>query len=208
MRSARRRRPVSRRKSAFVRTLRAVVGMFAVAAVLFVSNDARAQQAPRTPARQEVADNIAPHPAPEQPIPYSHKTHLALGLQCQMCHTNPDPGNQMTFPATRTCMTCHANVAKDKPSIMKLADYNNSGQPVPWVRVYQITPGVTWTHRKHLQAGMQCTMCHGDVSKLDAMAQTTSVTAMGSCIGCHQAQKAPTSCVTCHSWPAEQQAVR
>jgi hypothetical protein len=164
---------------------------------------ARAQQAPGTAAKQEVLDNLGPHPAPEQPIPYSHKTHLALGLQCQMCHTNPDPGNQMTFPATKTCMTCHTSVAKDKPSIVKLAQFAKSGQPIPWVRVYQVTPGVTWTHRAHVQAGMQCVMCHGDVAQLDAMAQMTSVTSMGSCIGCHQAHNAATVCVTCHTWPSD-----
>ena len=70
------------------------------------------------------------------------------------------------------------------------------------MRVYQVTPGVTWTHRKHLQAGMQCVMCHGNVAQLDAMAQTTSVVAMASCISCHQAHNANTACATCHSWPA------
>jgi hypothetical protein len=150
-----------------------------------------------------VLDNLGPHPAPEQPIPYSHKTHLALGLQCQMCHTNPDPGTLMTFPATRTCMTCHTTVAKDKPAIVKLAQFSKSGQAIPWVRVYQVTPGVTWTHRKHLQAGAQCATCHGDVSQLDAMAQITSVTSMGSCLGCHQARNTPTLCITCHAWPSD-----
>ena len=179
-----------------------------LAGLMFLIVCARAQQAQRAPAQQEVPDNLAPHPAPEQPIPYSHKTHLALKLQCQMCHTNPNPGELMTFPATSTCMTCHANVAKDKPSIMKLAEYNQSGQPIPWVRVYQVTPGVTWSHRKHLQAGMQCIMCHGNVSQLDAMAQTTSVTSMASCIGCHQTHNASAACVTCHSWPSDQPSAR
>jgi hypothetical protein len=176
--------------------------------LLLFAGGARAQQGTRTPARQEVLDNFAPHPAPDQPIPYSHKTHLALGLQCQLCHSNPAPGNQMTFAGTGVCMTCHVTVAKDKPSIMKLADLNKSGQPIPWVRVYQVTAGVTWGHGKHLKAGIQCAVCHGDVSQLDAMAQTTSVTSMGSCISCHQAKKASTSCTTCHAWPAEQQASR
>ena len=179
---------------------RVSVAVLSICLPLFAFS-ARAQQATGRTAKQEVLDNLAPHPAPDQPIPYSHKTHLALGLQCQMCHTNPDPGNQMSFPATGTCLTCHASVAKDKPSIMKLADFNKSGQIVPWVRVYQVTAGVTWTHRNHLQAGMQCTMCHGDVSQLDAMAQTTSVTSMASCITCHQANKASTSCTTCHAGP-------
>ncbi len=122
------------------------------------------------PARQEVPDNIAPHEAPAQPLPYSHKTHVALGLECRRCHTNPDPGNQMTFPATTICMSCHSTIAKDKPAIVKLAEIARAGQPIPWQRVYQVTPGVTWTHRKHLAAGMQCAMCHGQVAQMDAMA--------------------------------------
>lgn len=153
-------------------------------------------------AKQSVPDNVAPHAAPVQPLPYSHKTHLALGLSCQNCHTNPDPGNLMTFTAATKCMQCHVDVAHDKPSIQKLAEFAKSGQPIPWVRVYQLTPGVNWSHRKHIQAGMQCVMCHGQVSQLDAMAETTAVTSMASCIACHQANNAPTVCKTCHSWPS------
>jgi hypothetical protein len=99
-------------------------------------------------------------------------------------------------------MTCHVTVAKDRPAIVKLAEFAKSNQPIPWARVYQVTAGVTWTHRAHLQGGMQCIMCHGDVPQLDAMAQNTSVTAMGSCISCHQAHNAPTVCATCHAWPS------
>jgi hypothetical protein len=152
-------------------------------------------------AKQEVPDNLSEHAAPQQPVPYSHKTHLTRGLRCQQCHTNPEPGAQMTFPVSATCMMCHNTIAKDRPAIQKLAELATSTQPIPWARAYQITPGVTWTHRKHLQAGMQCVMCHGNVAQLDAMAQTTAVTSMASCIGCHQAHNANTECATCHAWP-------
>jgi hypothetical protein len=198
----------SRNRGGLVKSGWGIWGASLGAAVLLLSTSgACAQQAPQT-AKQEVLDNLGPHPAPTQPIPYSHKTHLALGLQCQMCHTNPDPGSQMAFPATSICMACHASDVKDKPEIVKLAEFAKSGQPIPWVRVYQVTPGVTWTHRKHLQADMQCIMCHGDVSQLDAMAQITSVMSMGSCIGCHQAHNAPTICITCHAWPSDQPPAR
>ncbi len=161
---------------------------------------AGAQQPPA--AQQEVPDNVAPHPAPPQPIPYSHKTHIALGLECRRCHTNPDPGNQMTFPATTVCMTCHGTIAKDRPAIVKLAEFARSGRTIPWTRVYQVTGGVTWTHRKHLAAGMQCVMCHGQVAQIDAMSENTSVTSMASCISCHASHQAGTACQTCHAWPA------
>jgi hypothetical protein len=167
--------------------------------------NARAQQSAAAAApeiKQEVPDNPVEHTPPEQPIPYSHKTHLALGLPCATCHTNPDPGNLMTFPATAKCMSCHHSVATNKPSIKKLASFSKSGQPIPWVRVYKILPGVNWTHRKHLDAGMKCQMCHGQVQDMDRMSEATSVTTMGVCLKCHQDHGAPVICQTCHQWPA------
>jgi hypothetical protein len=161
-----------------------------------------AQNPPATAeVKQEVPDNPVEHAPPEQPIPYSHKTHLALGLPCSTCHTNPAPGNLMTFPATTVCMSCHGSVATHKPAIQKLAAFSKSKQPIPWVRVYTVLPGVTWTHRKHLEAGMKCQMCHGQVAQMDRMSEATSVTTMGVCLNCHKEHGAPTVCSTCHSWP-------
>jgi hypothetical protein len=152
--------------------------------------------------KQEVPDNLLHPAAPEQPIPYSHKTHLAVGLTCQVCHTNPEPGKLMTFPVTSKCMQCHAAVAADKPAIQKLASFAKSGATIPWVRVYSVTSGVNWSHRKHLDAGMKCQMCHGDVAQMSTMSEATSVMAMGVCISCHEAHKAPVVCSTCQSWPS------
>jgi hypothetical protein len=174
-----------------------------VAALLFPWIPLKARQSAGTAgAPKEVPDNLAEHTPPAQPIPYSHQTHLAIGLECARCHTNPEPGNLMTFPATSTCMSCHRTVAKNKPSIKKLASFSKSGQPIPWVRVYTITKGVNWTHRKHIDAGIKCETCHGQVAEMAAMSQVTSVTSMGVCINCHKLNNAPTVCQTCHSWPS------
>jgi len=100
-------------------------------------------------------------------------------------------------------MLCHSTVAADRPSIVRLAELAGSSQPVPWVRVYQVMPGVTWNHRAHLEAGIRCAMCHGDVTEDDAMAEVSSVAAMASCISCHAAHRASTACRTCHPWPAQ-----
>ncbi len=173
------------------------------AALLFACLPAKAKQSAGTAdLRKEVPDNVAEHTPPVQPIPYSHQTHLALGLECSSCHTNPEPGNLMTFPATSTCMSCHNTVATNKPSIEKLASFSKSGQPIPWVRVYMVTKGVNWTHRKHLNAGIKCETCHGQVAEMAAMSQATSVTSMGVCINCHKLNNAPTVCQTCHAWPS------
>jgi len=156
----------------------------------------------RMSSKHIVPDNPSPHPAPEQPIPYSHKQHLAFGLKCQECHTNPEPGKLMTFPDTAKCMQCHVTIAKDKPSIQKIAQYAASNQQIPWVRVYKVIPGVNWTHRAHLAAGVKCETCHGDVSQISAMSEVTSVVTMYSCLNCHEMNHAKTTCETCHVRPS------
>jgi hypothetical protein len=169
----------------------------------FLSLTAHAVQALQSsPDVSPVPANLAPHPAPEQPLPYSHQTHVRMGLACRLCHVNPAPGKEMSFPATSTCMNCHTSVITGRPAIQKLTQYARSKQPIPWVRVYRVLPGVTWTHGKHLQAAVQCETCHGAVGDLQSMSQTTAVTAMASCISCHQARGASTACAVCHAWPA------
>jgi hypothetical protein len=132
-----------------------------------------------------------------QPIPYSHKTHLAKGLQCKDCHVNPEPGEKMMFPATAKCMACHSTIARDKPAIQKLAEFAKAGE-IPWARVYTVSAGTYWSHRPHLEANLTCQQCHGDVASLDVMMKLTNVTSMEGCISCHREKKAGTGCEFCH----------
>jgi hypothetical protein len=174
-----------------------------VAALLFIGLPA---QTPAQGVKHEVPDNPLAPAEPAQPIPYNHKKHLALGLQCQNCHTNPEPGVLMMFPPTSECMQCHATIARDKPAIQALTEYDKSHKPVPWVRVYTVLPGVQWTHRKHLDAGLACEACHGPVRQMEVMAEVTSATSMGGCLSCHASTAATTPraksiCVTCHRFP-------
>ena len=151
-----------------------------------------------------VPDNVAPHSAPTQPLPFSRKQHATLGLQCTACHTNPDPGVLMTFPATAKCVSCHIAAATDTPAIMSLHAYSESKDAIPWVRVYAVTKGVTWNHRAHLNSGAQCETCHGDISQADAVSETKATLAMASCISFHESRAANTACITCHAWPTDQ----
>lgn len=182
------------------RTILVVASAMIVAAFVALALSLNAQTMGQSAAgKPSVPANPAPHPAPAQPIPYSHKQHLAFSLQCKDCHTNPEPGNLMTFPATAKCMQCHQTIAKSKPSIQKLTQFAKSSQPIPWVRVYTVLPGVIWSHRPHLAAGIVCETCHGRVRDMDAMAEVTSVVTMYSCLNCHQQAQAKTACETCHT---------
>jgi hypothetical protein len=135
--------------------------------------------------------------AAPQPIPYSHKTHLALGLQCKNCHTNPDPGEMMGFPATKTCMGCHATVKTDSPAIQKLAQFAKDQKPVPWVRIYQIPGYVYFSHRAHQEAEANCQTCHGPVAQRETITKEVDIS-MGACMDCHRKNKASIDCTYCH----------
>src|SRR5581483_4754821 len=183
--------------------LRRERSLFVVAAVLFFTLvHLQAEDAVSSKlVQQEVTNNPSLTMAPTQPIPFSHKVHFDQGVTCEYCHTNPTPGISMTSPPTSTCMGCHRVIAKDKPAIRKLAEFAHSKQPIPWVRVYVLTPGLNWNHRKHLEAGKKCAACHGEVAQMDQMAELTSTTTMFSCLSCHQKNQAKTECKTCHLWP-------
>jgi hypothetical protein len=178
-----------------------LVAVLSALGVLFLARtQVEAQETPPSGAvKQDKPKPAAEFVPPEQPIPYSHKTHLALGLKCLECHANPEPGDRMTLPLTDKCMTCHSIVAKDKPAIQKLAEFAKSKQTVPWVRVYVVSGWVYWNHRAHLEAGMKCEMCHGQVSEMDVMAKVTKVTTMEGCIDCHRKNDASTGCQYCHA---------
>jgi c(7)-type cytochrome triheme protein len=136
-------------------------------------------------------------PPPQQPVPYSHKTHLALGLKCDSCHRNADPGEFMGFPAESFCMGCHQAIKVDSPHIQKVAAAASEKKPLPWVRVYQLPNYVYFSHRVHTAAGTACETCHGPVRERAVMTREV-VHNMRSCMECHAAKKARSDCATCH----------
>lgn len=143
-----------------------------------------------------VAIGVAAEP-PVQPIPYSHKQHIALGLKCANCHEMPDPGEMMGIPATSKCMTCHQSVKTDSPSIQKLTQFAEQKKTIPWARVYRIPAYVFFSHKSHLETGATCQTCHGKVAEREKLFRETDMT-MGGCMNCHRANKASLDCLFCH----------
>jgi hypothetical protein len=153
---------------------------------------ARAQQAP------VLTGEYKPPPAPEQPLPYSHKTHLAQELKCADCHSTAETEDLATFPTTGICMGCHTNVKTDSPNIQKLAQYDQKNEEIPWRRVYRLPEFVYWSHKRHVtDAKITCDTCHGNVAQMDVMQKVKDIS-MAACIECHTKSSAPARCDTCH----------
>ncbi|MBV8819319.1 MAG: hypothetical protein JO022_13240 [Acidobacteriaceae bacterium] len=139
-----------------------------------------------------------PPPAPEQPLPFSHKTHAGVAkIFCKTCHPNPDPGETMTIAGAQKCMQCHSAIKTESPAIQKLAAYAKEGRDVKWVRVYAIPSYVNFSHRSHLQSGNTCQECHGPVATRDQLAKEGDIS-MGGCMNCHRLKKASIDCTFCH----------
>ena len=140
-----------------------------------------------------------PRPPKPQPIPFSHKLHVALGRQCADCHEMPEPGDLATYPKEAKCMVCHAGVKTESPSIMALAAYFKRQKPVPWVQVYKVPDFVWFSHKKHdKKDGITCDTCHGAVAEREVIYKE-KLTTMASCMECHDQMGASVACNACHN---------
>lgn len=135
--------------------------------------------------------------APAQPIAFNHKQHIQTAkMSCNDCHEPRENGSTLAMPQPAKCMRCHNSIATDKPDIQRLAEAAKNEDPIPWVRVYRVPSFVTFSHKTH--SGTTCEQCHGPVAERTAIALEKD-TNMGTCIACHQAKGAPSTCDTCHA---------
>ena len=138
--------------------------------------------------------------AVRQPIEYSHKKHLALGLECIDCHSGADVRAEAGIPSVAKCMLCHQKLATDQPEVKKVIAYAAQNREIPWERVYGFPPDalVRFRHAPHYQAHIACSRCHGDMTQA-TVAQRQVRHTMGTCLSCHRENNAPEDCASCHS---------
>jgi hypothetical protein len=135
---------------------------------------------------------------PEQPIPFSHRVHVTdKGIDCRFCHAGVERAPQAGLPPLQTCMFCHRSVITQHEEIRKLRGFYERGEPVPWVRVFNVPDHVYFSHRMHLRKQLDCPDCHGDVAGEDRLVPPQAFL-MGFCITCHKQRGVPRDCVLCH----------
>lgn len=140
--------------------------------------------------------------APEQPVAYSHKTHVESGIQCLYCHAQAARSSVAGVPSVERCMGCHEVIAAEDEAVQRVAQYWDRGQPIPWARVNRQPDFVYFSHRPHLGHGVSCESCHGDVGSMEETRPVLSMD-MGWCLECHLAQepedvKRLVDCIACH----------
>jgi hypothetical protein len=146
---------------------------------------------------------------PVQPITFSHKLHAGtMKIDCQYCHSAAASSPHATIPAVSTCMNCHSIARKSSPEIIKLTRYYEQGIPIPWKRVHRVPDYAYFNHSVHVNKGVPCASCHGDVASMDGDMQVSEFT-MGACLSCHRSatttfanihgiKQGPENCWACH----------
>lgn len=178
--------------------------------------------------------NVRKGYAPRQPIAFSHRRmagapvmqvndkgeHVnvgGFGVPCLYCHTMPYKGRHSTLPSTAVCMNCHSTVGLNREWVLKMKEYWDRGEPIPWVKVHDLPDFVYFDHSAHLNAKNEkgepklpvvdeqgkamppCQTCHGKVDQMEIVSVQQNFN-MQWCLDCHRqpTMRASTDCVACH----------
>lgn len=136
---------------------------------------------------------------PTQPIPYSHEIHVdQLGMDCRYCHSFVEHGAHANVPSANVCWNCHGpnKVKSNSPRLQPLydafavdrtgADTGREPVPLEWVRIHKTPDYVYFNHSAHVNRGVSCQSCHGNVNEMKVVHHDQSLT-MGWCLDCHRA---------------------
>lgn len=123
---------------------------------------------------------------PDQPVAYSHKLHAGdLGMDCRYCHWAVEASAHANVPSTKTCMNCHQIIGTDNERLLPVRESWATKVPIEWIRVHKVPDYAFFDHSAHVNAGVGCTSCHGNVAQMVKVIQTETLS-MGWCLNCHR----------------------
>ncbi len=122
---------------------------------------------------------------PEQPVPYSHATHVGkLGLSCEYCHNTVTKAGHAAIPPAATCMNCHTSIHYNSPKLQPVREAYTEDKKLAWVRVHDLPDYSYFNHSAHVTRGVGCESCHGRIDQMEEVYQVKPLT-MGWCLDCH-----------------------
>lgn len=124
--------------------------------------------------------------APPQPVAFSHKHHVGdEGFDCRYCHTSVEASSFAGMPPTETCMHCHSQILTNTDALAPVIASSQNNTPIEWTRVYQLADFVFFNHSIHVNKGIGCTTCHGQINQMPLTEKATSLQ-MTWCLDCHR----------------------
>ncbi len=122
-----------------------------------------------------------------QPVAFSHQHHVTgLGIDCRYCHTSVENSKFAGIPPTKTCMNCHSQIWTNAALLEPVRESYRTDKSLQWTRVNQLPDYVYFDHSIHINKGVGCNTCHGQVDRMPLMYQYASLQ-MEWCLNCHRA---------------------
>ena len=156
-------------------------------------------------------------PDQEIPLRFSHRVHLVKAkMKCSNCHRavlQSVRSQDVNLPKESVCFDCH-DIESPEDSPKAACETCHPGYVPVWrdgadkTSTRQVTvhppavrfpaPRVKFNHKIHLDRGVGCERCHGDMTQHDLATRENALPVMGTCLGCHDGKQAPSACTTCH----------
>jgi hypothetical protein len=125
-----------------------------------------------------------------QPVLFSHRHHAGeLKIDCRYCHTSVEKSSFAGVPPTETCMTCHSQLFVDSPLLAPVQRSFATAQPIRWNRVHNLPDYVYFDHAVHVEKGVGCSTCHGQVNEMPLVWKDQTLF-MEWCLDCHRKPEA------------------
>ena len=180
----------------------AVLAFLALVVFLICSLYGFAKESSKAPSKESQqppakAAPAGPPPPAEfiQPIEFSHRIHAEKSqIPCEFCHIYARRSIVSGVPPMALCYGCHnhrlipGSDEKQKKLLKELAEIQRNGILLKWKKIHDLPDYVYFSHKRHIQAGLDCTDCHGEIFKYDALSPKTMITnlSMGWCMKCHK----------------------
>lgn len=124
---------------------------------------------------------------------FNHQIHAGkLGMDCRYCHSHVEESWHSNVPSTQTCYGCHSEgklgpqASATDEKVQFIRDSYESGKPIEWRRIHKLPDYAHFPHNVHVNAGVSCYSCHGQIAGMPVVAQAESLS-MGWCLDCHRA---------------------
>jgi hypothetical protein len=123
---------------------------------------------------------------PIQPVNFPHSVHAdQVGLDCRYCHNGVEKSWYSNIPGAETCMNCHKQILAADPRLQLVRDSAATGKAIDWVQIHKTPDYVYFNHSVHVNRGISCVECHGQINKMDEVAHGKPLS-MGFCLDCHR----------------------